>query len=313
MLVRYRGQSLVEYSVVIGLVTIASLGTLVMLGNNLTNTLSGIQEGFISGLPTTTTGTQALTGFPSTPRPPSTGGNGAGLGGVIPAPNQGQTQLCFDGSSGLCVNVPRISRDGATVNETAGGLGGDLIKSYANVFDQILAQLDRPGQATPLDPQLKDLITQLSNSGHTLGDQLNATAAICQAQEASGTCSVDGSKMMQDTVLSKLFLDQAGEVQPNTVLNQFNGAYTLLRNYLNDPEKAKNLPPEAKALIDFQVEEINTIHGGVYSPDRMIHASVNMVNPKTTNVAELRQQSDATHEGANEVCSNGGDTNQCVR
>lgn len=276
----FHGQSLVEYGFIGSLVLLASLGALLMMGGNLDALLQNLKQDLTFNI--NAAGSSAAN---------SNAPNGVqiadGPGQIIPPPGAGETRICSE--SGWCINVP--DTEGIHLTGTSGALGGELTQSMANVIQQIAQQL---AQDPNTDPALLDLVTQLANNGHTIGDEEIRLATNCPAGSYCGSYE---------------YIDV---VAHNTIpiaeaTATFNNTYQALQSYLAANPGA--LPMEMQNVISFEVSEINSISGSFsnhYDTNwNQIDGNIYLFNPP--NGGEL------THQSANNICGSGGNTSQCIQ
>jgi hypothetical protein len=153
---RENGHSLSEFGLIIGLVSIVGIGSLVALSQNVNGLLSNT---IVSKTPTQT----ALTGQAKSP-PVASGNPLSGYSPDIPPPAPNQTQYC--NQAGFCLNLYDV-KPGQTVEEVAGGNGEEkLILGYADNLLRIRDYLATQGASN----DILDLLTQMANKGHTLGN-----------------------------------------------------------------------------------------------------------------------------------------------
>ncbi len=137
-----KGKTLVEYLLFFSIIAVVAVPSLIALGNTLktsyeVNSSKTKNKELLSILdpkPKTAIASSSST---------STGSTGTSSATTTNSPPllAGQEQVCF--GSGFCINVPIVS-DGNIV-ETAGGLGGDQTKAFANVLLQLVSQLEADG------------------------------------------------------------------------------------------------------------------------------------------------------------------------
>lgn len=272
------GQQLTEYSLVIGLVGIVSVASLAAFGGTLLDTLNGTLNPF--GASSSATPIAALPLTPGT-NPTTALGTGNGIGGLIPAPASNEEQVCF--KKGFCINVPKIT-EGATVKEAVGGLGGDLLKQHADILKQLVEQL----KASNADPSLISAITELSLKGHTVAESLNGLESTCKVQ------GYDETRCLVEPDPTKIHYP--------TAYQDFNNYTYTIASMLNQP----NVPPEVKAIVNFEIQQIGIIASGAAPTLHGDELSKQSVSVVPDNNARL------THISSNTICKTGGDTDQCV-
>lgn len=267
-----KGQSLAEYAVALGLVGIVALTSMVLLGNSVQ-----------TGLSTAMTGQTPKTVPPVVP-PPGTI-NPGGMGGVVPPPQPGQEQICF--TSGLCANIFVISAN--THLDVAGGNGGEFTHQFANTLKEIADQIKAEG----LDPNLAQLISDLANQGHTLGDTEGAYGNTCGSNPQLSAGTFFCSSQAQNEALTHAHT-QANEL--------FQIMFLKVSEAMNHyPGKLKN---DAKAIIDSQSQQIMTLS------QEYFNSYVTMSNSYQGNdlneVGGIVDGGKLTHQSANTICTQGG-------
>ncbi len=265
------GQSLTEYCFIGALILVASIGILLALGGNLNGALASLKgdlQSHINGAANANGGGQN--------QQPTIDPNGPGQ--VIPPPQAGQNQFCT--ASGWCVNVPDTSN--VNLAGTTGSLGGEISQQMADVIAQIALQLQ---QDPNTDPALLNLVTQLANQGHAVG---NAEVELATNCPLSTYCGTYVGTYSQNTS----FIQDA--------TNTFNTTHQQLQQYLATHPNA--LPIEMQNTIHFEVSEINSISSGFSNhwDERWQIYDGNVYDFNPPNGGQL------THQSANTICSNGG-------
>lgn len=270
-----KGQSITEYSLALGLVGLAAIGSMVLLGN-------GLQLGLNSVIPGQTSGS-AKSSLPpaSTPALPQTSaptaqvvnasvlpGNGAGLGGVVPPPVKGQQQACL--GSGICVNVPVVANN--TKVDVIGGNGAEITLQLAETLRQLAEQLAQD----PKDEGLASLISQLANAGHDIGFDLQNYTSYCDPANKS-KCKFDNSSKKGNQNMGAL---GAAEREFDTLFNQ------ILQ---------QNMDSDIKGIITQAGKQINTITDGL-----------SFVQDGSDNSMQVNNDARLIHMDANTICKTGG-------
>lgn len=267
------GQSLTEYCFIGALILVASIGILLAFGGGFNTALASLKGDLQSHI----NGAANANGGGQNPQP-QVDPNGPGQ--VIPPPQAGQNQFCT--ASGWCVNVPDTSN--VNLAGTTGSLGGELSQQMADVIAQIALQLQ---QDPNTDPTLLNLVTQLANQGHTIGDEELRLANNCPVNSYCGSYEYIG-------VVSQ-------NTQPiQDATTQFNTLHQQLQDYLATHPNA--LPPEMQNTINFEAAEIKNISSGFsnqWDPNWNIYDG-NIYNFNPPNGGLL------THQDANTICANGG-------
>lgn len=291
---RVKGLSLTEYGLVVGLVAVAGVASLTTLGSIVQRDLGGMitQRPPAQATPTGPAIINANAGG-STPIAPSAVArinvSPGGIGGVIASPAQGQEKLCF--GSGLCANIPVITEQ--TRPDVSGGNGGQLTHQFANTLRQIAQQIEAEGT----DPDLANLISQLANQGHGIGNLQDSVSNQCGiglsgariTTDPPGKCTRQMEYTGDQSDPSKgsiAALKTDFQTKLGSVLNQ-------LQNYPGP------LKEDVAFIIESQSKQILTLADGFNSTVT--------INPKgkvkmitTTNNAVL------IHQSANTICDQGG-------
>lgn len=270
-----RGQSVTEYSLVIGLVVMASLLALSSFGPTLSNQMAAAL------------GADAVSPTSILPNP----GGGTGNGGTTPPPKVItdlaskilMDDLCLNAS--LCVKIPRIPPGGASVADVVGNLGGDLIQKYGNVLDDLIAQLKTDPSIT--DADLAELVA-LAQSGHGLGENLTNLAGGCPNGKGCTAALPIGSGHPQDPIGARQsFSDQLAKVQQ---------AFATKLN--------SKVPPSTQNLVNALAQQMITIHAGAINVDSSGNAN---------HVVEETNDAQLLHIDANTLCGTGTQqTSQCT-
>jgi Flp pilus assembly pilin Flp len=150
---RHTGQSLVEYSVALGLVAVVAIGSVIAFGQTLGGTLDGIQGFFL--------------GAPNTASPLTAGGSNSGSGtATIDSrfANMNYDKVTMDLGNGKAISffAPAM-RD---VVDTAGGNG--VTDRAAYILRQLADELKRT-DPTVTEEEYQDLV-RLSELGYTMRD-----------------------------------------------------------------------------------------------------------------------------------------------
>ncbi len=165
-----------------------------------------------------------------------------------------------------------------------------------------------------------DLVTQLANKGHEMGDQENALQEQCLGTESllSG-CSLSGTATEDSTV--NAFIASTGEsttasdstlTQQITLIQQTTKEFSELKAQLDsflvkNPDALANYP-EAQSIINFESQQIIALAQGIQdgSDSTSVLGFINTGDDIIANTAKL------THQSSDNICKNGGDTSNCV-
>lgn len=279
-----QGQSLTEYSLVIGLVALASIAGVAVLAGNMQNQLakeSGTTRPPIQvnnqmvdanlAAPTVTVNGGAAAGNPN-PNNQLRGNNFS-----LPPNLPGTLSACVQG---LCANFPLVNPSNDRVDVAAGN-GGDRILQ----FSRALMQMAQSVEDNMKDPGLAGQIRQLANTGHSLG-------------------ALQGSIMKNskyNTGVSKAgpvrLLGNEGEY--NTYKGQetaFSGQMTSLINSMN--ARGGKIPDSVKNLVIQNATQIKNISAGLNRG-----GAFSGIETRTVQL---------THQSANGICA-GQSSDICIR
>lgn len=273
-----QGQSLTEYSLVIGLVALASIAGIAILSGNMSTQLTQ-SLGTPAGASTISTNISQVNqnlNAPNLVSSTTTGGSGNGSAenlSLFSSTIQTST-LC---PAGLCAAFPIINQENAIVDVSAGE-GAEFFHQFANVYEQLAASIE--AQPNP-DTQLAALIRGLAVNSHNLGD--NQTAVLSLGPYA--TAASDSSANISGYINSKKSFDQAwGHIQM----------------YLNNhPDSA---PQTLQNVLRSQQEQINLLYNGVQfeAYDKGGNWNIQINNPTLI------------HQSANTICGQ-QDQTSCMR
>ena len=240
------GQAYVEYLLIGGLLSVAVFGAMLMNGdalNGLLESVFGKMQNH-AAVASSAHANRPAPGDPILPTPPpSAVPTVNGPGAVLPPPTPAQQRVCFDG--GWCLNVPKLASSGAGA-ETAGGLGGDFVVTYADSLDQIVAQLEAAGEE--VDPELRDIVTRLANQGHTIADAHHHAEAYLK------------TPLLEDYTNAKADYNNAYRVQYD-VVNDVE-TFFLIKTELNTYLAHKNpngLPAPFKQIIENGTDTVDAL------------------------------------------------------
>lgn len=296
------GNALAEYGIIAGLVGITCVGGLTAVGDSLNLGFDSIGSQFNGNIAASAPPSNGPNQAPGSSSAPSSNAiaTQSPPQNTLPAPAAGQEQACFE--SGWCVNVPVVSN--TVVDSTTGAIGTKLTHEFANVLGQIAKQMEATGNP---DPNLLNLITQLALEGHTLADLEQGVIDVCPpGQTCSTTTSSTGgiSYSSSDSLLGKALMSVNGQN------GNFQKLYAQVEAYLQ--VNPNSLPPEMANIIHLEAGEIIKI-ANAYNTGA--NANVSAVNG-TASINEswdFAYDAELTHQSANTICSNGGDSIQCVQ
>lgn len=304
---RFKGATITEYAFIGVLIMAVCVTAVFTLGGNLNAALGGLKADLQSNINSAQVAHAATSGNSQVPTGPMPDGFG-----TIPPPGAGQEQICYQ--SGWCVNIPVVSGNSATT----GSLGGELTHQFADVLHQIVQQL----QASGGDPTLIADMTKLAQYGHWLGDD-----------HVSIDGFFTGYPPDSNGVYPPYLVDyiKAQYADPNTnvdnIYNAFNNELASINAFLNQNPNA--LPPEMRAIVNSQAQQIQNIQN-TYVERYEIHNAAQQYMGQGMTEAEAYSKAfhdyentvanmtngnggAVTHQSANTICNNGGDTGVCLR
>lgn len=185
------GQSLPEYALAIGLVTLVATIGLTSMGGEINGFFSTINTSLASIF-----GQDSPSGNPTAPNTPMKAapespilpgvlpGNAmptwvsAALAKLPPSP-PGTQPVCFNR---MCVNMPVIDDTNDAV-DTVGGNGAQKVYAFSDALEQLAQQL---AQDPNSDPILTQLVSKLANTGHGIGDQHTLFSQQCPNTNCAG-------------------------------------------------------------------------------------------------------------------------------
>jgi Flp pilus assembly pilin Flp len=234
-----QGQSLTEYSLVIGLVALASIAGVAILGGNMSNQMAqslGIPAGATVNSVDMNQVNQNLNA-PNLLSQTTTSGLGSGAAQNLSQLSQTiQTEILCP--AGLCASFPVINQSNEIVDVSA-GQGTEFLHQFANVYEQLAASIE--AQPNP-DTQLAALIRGLAVNSHDLGDKQKAVLSV----GPYATVGTDSATKQLGYNNSKKSFDQTwGHVQ----------------TYLNNHQDS--VPQSLQNVLMSQQEQINLLFKGV--------------------------------------------------
>jgi hypothetical protein len=216
------------------------------------------------------------------------------------ASSSGPQNICFQG--GVCVNIPTIASGSLT--ETNGGLGGSLVTSLSDVFDQLVAQL----KAQNADPALISLVTQLAKQGHSIGDSLQTVQAVCSVGGGNNAaCDTAKGGALNASMFKE---SNSGDVFTSNIdTTSFTKALSAVDNYIrNHPGTYDSVG----TLIDMESSQITNIAQGMNLGIEMT-SGLDSLGHQNFNITAVNNKAVLVHQDANTICSAGGNTHLCVQ
>jgi hypothetical protein len=204
---------------------------------------------------------------------------------------------CF---GGLCLNMPVAD------SETAGGLGGGDTHALANVLEELLAQLKRD---KTVDPSIIQMVTDLANKGHQMGDEQKALLDSCVAAPPAA-----GTPKAQCNAAAAAALDAGIKDLKGNDLVQFKNMHQRVMDFIRaNPNVLANYP-SAEAIINFQSKEIiKTIENLNLDKKQKKSGGFLGIGKKKKTDYFLNNTNELTHQSSDTICENGGNQSECKR
>jgi len=275
----YRGQGLVEYGLILSVIAVSTIAALVLLGNNsaamlgtIRNLISGNQSSNLLAQAGPSSGTKQTSSAPlpatGTPSPPS----------ETPSPTSGtppQT-TCFSGSS-WCIDMS--GGQNAAVNVAGANGMTQHVYAMTNILEQISAQA---AQDPSVDPSLAQLITDLANKAHAVGDY---DAQLFALSQNSGVAYFQASSFMK--------------------------AKQTVESYLSAHPEA--LIPGIQQALNYATGEVtNHMAALIGTEPSATDDNANLVMQGKVQTAINEYTASQTHASANQICENGGQPPACI-
>lgn len=287
-----RGQSLGEYGLILGLVSITSIALLVGLGENIRTAIDDITAGSRLSMGTTAlinTGTGTSTGGGAAGQNPPGGNGGSGSttggglgggggtttgGGLTPPSIAGglpTQRTCINAT--LCIDLPTPAQDGQSVSDVSGNLGGNIISQYGNAMDQLIDQLIATEGLS--GAEVADLVA-LAKQGHLVGDNLSNIDKQCQARtNKSQMCDVSNIQSMG-----------TGGMPPNPLMDRthFQQMLVNIKSQFKDPNGlGGKVSPATQNLVVALSNHIVDISRGAAPITELSNPTTGPVAPTQTN------------------------------
>jgi hypothetical protein len=170
--------------------------------------------------------------------------------------------------------------------DTSGSMGSQLTHQFSDIilqFAQEEARMPNP------DNRLIGMITELANSGHVLGNTEGTAVSECPPGQP---CT--GNQSTLRDALSLVISKQS----------MFESNLQTVQNYARDTPGV--LPPEILNIINTEGQQISDIAQAYHTQPE----------PSTDGSSLQWSFSSAvqiTHQSANTICNNGGNTSSCVQ
>ena len=287
----FHGVTLVEYGLIGALIMVFAIAAVTQLGEGLNGRMVNLKGDLTRSANGQASGGGGSGGGGGSQQPTGPGG----IGNVVPPPGPGEEQACLSG--GYCVNIPTIP-GGTRLSSTTGALGGQLTHGMANAIRQIGDQL----RADPdTDPTLLNLITQLANNGHGIGDSIDNANTWCPPGVNCGQLAADGSQV------SSILRQNLGNIDHSQ--SGFQSTHQELQAYLAAHPGA--LPPAVVGVINAEAGQINTI-ADAFSQDSITPSTCQAAGDTACSQWNVTDTL-LVHQDANTICSSGGGHSQCTR
>jgi hypothetical protein len=245
------GQSLTEYSLVIGLVALASIAGVAVLSTSIQQNMT---QSFAQDSAPLSTDPALVSQNLSAPSSLVNAGPG-GTRQALPTQN-----LCI---SGLCANFPLVGQ-GNDLVDVAAGEGADRIHQFASVYEQLALALE--SSPNP-DPQLAALIREAALKGHEVGDK-QAFFLSAQSAENGNTYQISQSRFRSAQAnLNQYLASRRDSINP-----------TLSQVLSVNTQQIIDLGNAVSVTVPRQLTSITTRIAGQNAPDiRLIHQSADTI------------------------------------
>ncbi len=289
MMKRFKGNSLLEYILPMGLFFLS--GIIIIVVGDVPGRISAFFTDTVDATMVGTTAEVETIGELSTEKyalqQQIMAGTVRRIGGERTSLYDRTDEICF--SSGMCLNIPVISNS-TVAADTAGGLGGDLAIELAGTFEQIATQLE----AADIDPTITQYVTMLSRNGHDIGTLM---------QEVAGACEVTPCDPSPDN-------REIGEFRSRKM--SFQNRFNVLNGYLEQHPSALDAFPEAQDIITLEAQQIMAIANGTNYDENYDTSSQSSSETVVSYDIETGNYAELVNQSANDICQQGGDTGRCV-
>lgn len=279
---KFPGNTLSEYTLIIGLLSILAISGLKVLGPSIAQLLD-TQSGRNSP--------NKIETYMNTVLASSTGNSSNGASST----SNGQTSSSTIQLNGESTNQPLLGGNSSSGTNATSVDGVGVVKENADTLWQIAQQI----KADPNhDPQLLAWVTQLANTGH--GAAQNMKAAIPTFQQA---IQVQGAN-------AQIISDKIRNV--TVASDTFNSTNQQLEAYLQTNPHA--LTPDMIQAIKLATMDIS----GILSPlagdiNSVDSDGIGMGKANQENWRKMVMQYTEVHTDSNTICKNGGDQTICIK
>jgi hypothetical protein len=273
--IRCRGQSLVEYALILSLVAVAGMATLMSLGNNTGALLSRMRNMLVGNQQATSpvSSTAPMSGPGQNPPPPG--------GGLFPPPANlpppATETVCYSGSS-WCIDMSG-GLGPNPVNVTGANGMTQQVYAMSDILDQISTEA---AQDPSVDSSLAQMITDLANKAHAVGDY---DADLFALQPNSGVAYFQAADFMK----AKQAVTDYLSAHPDALVPGVQQALTYATGEVTD---------HMAALIGKEPSATDN--------------NENLVMQGTVKTAIDELTAAQTHADANQICQNGGQPPACI-
>lgn len=294
------GNTLSEYAIIIGLLSALGVGGLSLLGNSVSDLLSGVSKG---------SGSHSMQGYLDSTLGTGVSGGGTAQNGIVSstgAPIQGQVAVAGSPNGSPNNALATINPlNPLTANNTGGGTnatsvdGVGMVKSQADRLLRLMQEI----QADPdHDPQVLAMITSMANSGHMAGERLAVGVEIFKQLRSTLSPEVLASGKLP-TEMTSASMREA--IQANAT---FQSSSKSLEQYL---------AAHPNVLSASQIGEIQAAKTDIIGIMDKVTDTTKAVDDTTALKQDgwntLAAQSEVVHQDSNTICRNGGNQRVCVK
>ncbi len=256
------GNTLAEYAVIGCTVMVMSIAAFLVLGGNLNEHMQNLRDDMATRILAANQAKAATI----------KGTTGAEAMPYIPG-----AKVCYSGN--ICLDMAAINAQNDVQSTGANGARMGIVQQ-AGLLDDIARQLANDPNA---DQTLVDLVTRLSNAGHTVGDDLDQSIATINNYSDFYNAYDSFWRSIMPVGDLKSQLDSYVQTHP------------------------QSLTPEMKGIIDKATQSISDNMGLLVGANGPNYDSWDaMINAPTPVPAGV-------HENSNKICRQGGKLSACIR
>lgn len=277
---RQKGQSLPEYSFVIGLVAVATITGIAMLSNNIQQNMTGSVEQKSKSIPQSQSTVSENLSAPPNKITNEQGGTGYNGSSPLPAQN-----LCV---SGICAHFPIVTQQNDMVDVGAGE-GAERIHQFSKTLQELAVSIEADPNH---DPQLAAMIRDLAMKGHDLGDNQKAAVDVRDVTHLGERGGKDFSEADKAKNVVKTYHHYENSK------NTFDESWVTLQTYL--VQNDQTVPAGLSDILSLQKSQMDLLADGID-----FSTSMSGTNIQAQNVSLI-------HQSANTICGQ-QDQSTCLR